>query len=609
MNAAAAITHAADATGGHCVKIRNSPAWMHVAALFALSAFAFSAQAAKLSLTLDGVDAEIKDAAVAATGIGEYASQDITAAQAHRLYDKAPARIADALEPYGYYNSKTDGELNETPQGWTIVLHVHPGEPTIIAASTLEVPDPARDEKSVRKAIATFAPKQGQRLDHAAYERSKATVQAALLASGYLDAKITAHRIEVSRADNRATLKLVWEPGQRYRYGITSFSGGQFDDGFLDRYLPWHQGDFYSQGQLLQLQQKLVDADYFAVVEVQPDMEHAKDGVVPITVVLGPALRNIYTAGVFIDTDIGFGVRAGMTRRWVNSRGHKLKLEAVIAQRMKSASATYSIPLPGENDRSYNLGANYLDENTDTTQSHTESLVANETRQWLGFTRTLGLKLLTGTFTILDQNGNHDRDEHGNTTLLYPEVSLEKKQADDPLFVRDGYSLTLAARGSPGFVSATSFVQARADAKWIKGIGNRQRIIVRGSLGATQVDDFDKLPPDLRFFAGGDRSIRGYSYQTIGPHDAAGLVIGGQNLAVVSGEYEYYFTHDWGVATFVDAGDAFTGFGTFKTRIGTGLGLRWRSPVGMVRMDLGTPIHDPDGESGIELHLAIGPDL
>ncbi|HEX6833142.1 MAG TPA: autotransporter assembly complex family protein, partial [Rudaea sp.] len=590
-------------------KIASVPAWMSALPLLGALVLAPPLHAATVALTIDGIEGDTHAAAAAATGIVQYADHDATDAQIHRLYEKAPERIADALEPYGYYNVKTDGEVKETPQGWSIVLHVHPGEPTTVSELTLDLPSVARDEKAVRRALAAFTPKKGERLDHAAYERSKAAIQAALLATGYLDAKITTHRVEVARADNRASIKLTWDLGPRYRYGDTTFHGSQFYEGFLTRYLPWHEGDFYSQTQLLQLQQQLVDADYFAIVEVQPDIEHAHDGIVPIKVELGPAKRNIYTAGIFVDTDIGFGIRGAMTRRWVNDRGHKLKLETLLAQRMKSASATYSIPMPGENNRSFNFGVSYLDENTDTTQSHTETAVANETRQWLGFTRTLGLKLVTGTFTILDQNGNHVLDEHGNTTLLYPEIVLEKKQSDDPLFVRNGYSVTLAARGTPGGISATSFAQARADAKWIKAIAKNQRVIVRGSLAATQVDDFDKLPPDLRFFAGGDRSIRGYSYQTIGPHDARGLVIGGEDLAVVSGEYEYYFTRNWGVATFVDAGDAFTGFGNFKTRIGTGLGLRWRSPVGMVRVDLGTPIHDPDGASGVQLHLVIGPDL
>jgi translocation and assembly module TamA len=583
--------------------------WRQNLAAAALLVLALPAAAATLSLQVDGVEDDIKTPVIQATGIGDYADRDVTAPQAQRLYNSASKRIAAALEPYGYYNANTHGELQQTAQGWTAILHVDPGEATTIATFELTLPDPARDEPAVRKALAAFVPKKGQRLDHVAYEKSKAAVQTALLASGYLDASLTTHQVDVSRADNRATVTLVWKPGQRYRYGATTFSGGQFDDGFLDRYVPWHDGDFYAQSQLLQLQQHLIDADYFAVVEVQPDTEHAHDGIIPIAVTLGPAKRNVYTAGIFVDTDVGFGVRGGMTRRWVNSHGHKVKLEAQIAQRLKSAAATYSIPLPGDNNRSYNFGVNYLDENTETTLSHTTSLVANETRDWMGFTRTLGLHLLTGDFTILDPNGNTAIEQRGTTTLLYPEIGLEKKKADDLLFVRDGYSLTLAARGSPGLVSVTSFLQARADAKWIHGIGNRQRIILRGSLGAMTVGDFDKLPPQLRFFAGGDRSIRGYNYETIGPHDAQGLVIGGQDLAVGSVEYEYYFTRNWGIATFIDAGDAFTGFGNFSTHIGTGLGVRWRSPVGMVRADLGVPVRDPDGENGVVLHLVIGPDL
>lgn len=567
------------------------------------------AHAATLELKLDGVEGPLKDAAAAASGIAQYAGRDVSAAQAKRLFDHAPAQIATALEPYGYYHATANGELKQTPDGFVAVLHVTLGEPTVVETFELVLPDPARDEKAVRKALATFSPKKGERMDDAAYEKSKATVQAALLASGYLDAKPVVHEVSVSRNDNRAALKLTWDVGPRYRYGPTAFTGGQFDLGFLDRYLPWHEGDFYAQDQLLQLQQKLVDADYFAVVEVAPDVAHAANGVVPIEVTLGPAKRTVYTAGVFVDTDIGFGVKGAITRRWINAKGHKLKLETQIAQRLKSASATYTIPLPGANNRSYNVGVSYLDENTKTTLSHTESVVVNEARDWLGFQRTLGLHALTGDFTILDPNGNKVLDERGNTTLLYPELVLTKKKADDPLFVRDGYSLVLAARASPGLLSATHFEQVRADAKWIKGVGKRQRVILRATLGATTVGDFDKLPPELRFFAGGDRTIRGYPFQTIGPVDDKGLVVGGRDIALGSAEYEYYFSRNWGVATFVDAGDAFSGFGTFRTRIGTGVGLRWRSPVGMVRADLGTPVHDPDGRTGIQLHLVIGPDL
>lgn len=576
--------------------------------------------AGTLTTQIDGVDDPLKAAVIAAAEISQYAKQDISAAQARRLYDNAPQQIARVLEGFGYYNAKTDGDLKETAQGWTAIIHVRVGEPMRVSDYAVDVPDPAREEKPVAAALADFAPKSGQQFDSALYEKSKAAVQSALFASGYLDAVQTTHRVDVSRTANRASITLKWDVGSRYRFGDVVFKGAQFDDGFLDRYVPWRAGDFYSQTKLLRLQQKLIDADYFGIVDVMPDKEHAHDGVIPINVTLAPAKRNVYTAGVFVDSDIGIGVKGSLTRRWVNTRGHKAKVEVEIAQRAKTLAGTYTIPLPGDDNRAYNFGAIYSDINTQTSQSNTTRLVANETRQWLGFTRTLGLNLLTGTFTVANIDGN--------STLLYPELSLEKKQSDDRSFVRDGYSLTLDARGSPGLLSSTKFVQVRSDAKWIRGLGDNQRVILRGSLGATAVGDFDKLPPELRFFGGGDRSIRGYAYETIGlplpadlvpialarcktnpTTDCNNLIIGGKNLAVASAEYEYYFTPTWGIATFVDTGDAFNQFGSFKTHIGTGIGLRWRSPVGMVRADIGVPVNDPDGKHGVQLHLVIGPDL
>jgi translocation and assembly module TamA len=583
---------------------------MRLRGIVLLLAFAnSSASAATLSVQIDGVDAELKPAVTAAAEIAQYDGRDVSAAQVRRLYDRAQTQIAKALEAYGYYNATANGELKETPQGFTAVVHVAPGEPTTVAELKIDVASPAREEKPVAAALRDFAPAKGQRFDHAAYEKSKAALQSGLIASGYLDATLATKRVEVTRGANRAVVELAWATGPRYRYGTTTFSGDQFVEGLLDRYVPWHEGDFYNQLQLLKLQQRLIDADYFGIVDVHPDLEHMHDGIVPITVNLAPAKRNVYTAGIFIDTDIGVGIKGAWTRRWVNGLGHKLKVETEIAQRLKTIATTYSIPLPGPNNRSLNFGVSYRDENTKTTQSHTESLVANEAREWFGFNRTLGIHFLTGDFTILDPNGNKALNEKGRTTLLYPELVLERKQADDPLFVRDGYALTLVARASPGLLSDTRFEQVRADAKWIRGIGDHQRIILRGTLGATDVGDFDKLPPELRFFAGGDRTIRGYAFQTVGPENANGLVVGGEEILVASAEYEYYFKPNWGIATFVDSGDAFTGFGKFKTRIGTGIGLRWRSPVGMLRADIGVPVNDPFGQTGIQLHLIIGPDL
>ncbi|HJU40510.1 MAG TPA: autotransporter assembly complex family protein [Tahibacter sp.] len=608
------------------IRPRTRSGWRRLSVAVALYVASLGiAAAAKVTTTVGGVDGELKLAVLAALELNQYDGRDVSAAQVRRLYDHAPDQVASALVPYGYYDAQVKGELKESPEGWTAVLNVVPGEPVKVGTLNLKLEGEASKLRPVRQALRAFAPQVGDAMSHAAYERGKTAIQAALFASGFLDAKLVTHKVSVTRGTRTAVIDLTWEPGQRYRVGDTIFEGAQFDDGFLDRYVPWKQGDFYTQEQLLSLQQRLTEADYFSMVDVNPDIENAQDGVVNILVKLAPAKRSIYTGGIFVGTDTGFGVRGGLERRWMNRRGHKMKSEAIVAQRLKTLSTLYTIPMPGTDNRSFNFGANFRDEDTKTTRSKTTTIVANETRQWMGFTRTLGLKLQTGDFEIGDRKLAVIR---GNSTVLYPEVGLTKKNGDDPLFVRKGYSFNVTARaGKKDVLSDSDFVQMRADAKYIRSPAPRQRLILRGTIASTWASDFDQLPPDLRFFAGGDRSIRGFGYQTVGPLEVVprtpplapvGVVIGGKNLLVASAEYEYYFTRNWGAAAFVDAGDAFSGT-DYNLKIGAGLGVRWRSPVGMVRFDLGYPVKKEPKEQaalapnvldrGLQIHLVIGPDL
>src|SRR5690606_1494009 len=113
----------------------------------------------------------------------------------------------------------------------------------------------------------------------------------------------------------------------------------------------------------------------------------------------------------------------------------KLKFETVLAQRLKTLSTLYQIPLPGQNNHSLNFGITYRDENTETSTSKTLRLAANDSQIWHGWTRTVGLQFLTGDFKVAEQEGS--------TTLLYPEIVLVKKKADDFNFPRKGWSLTL----------------------------------------------------------------------------------------------------------------------------------------------------------------------
>ncbi|SEJ40695.1 autotransporter assembly complex protein TamA [Frateuria terrea] len=583
----------------------------HFPCLIALLLLLPLAAQAGVRLTVKGVDDPLKTAVQSGVAISQYANRPVSEAQVRRLYDEAPAEVRAALEPYGYYEASVQGTLTQAgADDWRVTLTVKPGEPVRITQVRVKLDEAALKIAPIRRAERAVERLKGAVLNHGAYEKARDDVSAALTANGFLGARLVTHKVAVTRADRSAVVELAWLAGPRYRFGKVEFKGSQFDPGFLDRYVPFHRGEYFDQADLLVLQEALNGADYFSVVNVLPNVDDG-DRTVDVDVQLQPAKRSVYTGGPFFGTDTGVGVRVGVERRWINSRGHKWKNELVLAQRLKTLSTLYTIPLPGSAQRSLNFGANFRDANTVTSQSRTLELVGNETELWHGWTRTVGAHAVIGTFTVGKRGNEPDNApgiEHGRSKLVFAEASLSRKHGDNPTFVRHGWSLSVYARSTAGtLLSSTRFSQLAADAKWIDAFSRRDRLILRASAGITSTGDFSALPPQLRFFAGGDRSVRGYGYQAIGPRNSFDRVIGGRNLLVASTEVEHYFTRNWGMAAFVDAGNAFNGT-DYRPRIGAGLGVRWLSPVGMIRVDVGTPIHD-DHAHGIQLHVVIGPDL
>ena len=564
--------------------------------------------AGTLRVVVTGVDGDLASAVKGSVRASQYAGRtDVTETQARMLAQDAGEQATRALRPLGYYNATARTHLEQSGDAWTLHIDMAAGPPTKVASLDIRIPEPALELKPVARAVRGFKPRVGDQMNDPAYEASKTVIDNAFLETGWLDAKPTTHRVEVTRAENRADIHLHYATGERYKLGEVTFEGSQFYPGFLQRYVPWQPGDWYSLSNLMALQQALSDADYFSIIEVDPQVEAALDQVVPVKVELTPAKRTVYTAGLFMGTDTGPGIRLGARRRWVNRRGHTANTQLVIAQHLKTAQIVYGIPLPGRDHHHYNIGVNYRDEDTTTSVSRTYAIAANDVRNWHGFTRTIGVNLLGGTFTVGNNGGdvNIPGVEHGESTLVYGQFGLSRKVADNPLFVRRGYSLDLVANAGPGI--DTRFAQVVADATWIRAFTRRDRVVIRGIAGITFVQDFDDLPPQLRFYTGGDRTIRGYAFQAIGPRNSYGLVVGGTRLLVLSTTVEHYFTRNWGMAAFVDTGDAFDG-ADFHAQTGAGLGLRWRSPIGMLRVDVGVPV-DNDYYHGARLHIILGTDL
>jgi translocation and assembly module TamA len=567
------------------------------------------ARAAGVDVEVEGLNDEMRDAARSTLQLADYGKRDISPAELRAAFRDADQQIRKALEPFGFYDVEIDKKLSgDANAGWKARFVVTPGKPAIVRQEHVEVRGEGKEQRRVAEAVAGFAPKVGDRLDHATYEASKQVIDSSLRGAGYLDAKYAARRVTVKPEEESADISLVWDSGPRYKFGDVRFSGDSpFPDKFLQQFVTWREDAYFNSEQVLNLQQRLVDADYFELVSVQPAFDEKKDGTVPIDVLLNRDERTVYSGEVYYSTDFGAGVRVGAERRWLNKKGHKADIQAEYSQRLQEIATHYRIPRPGREDRSYDFGVAYRDETTDVSRSRNFQLAATRSeKRWHGFTRTIGLKYLKGDFAIGDED-EPETLEFGESQLLFAEGTLSRRRVNDRLAPRRGYVLDFGVRlASEALVSDTDMAQGWGRLTWLLPQGERNRFKFRAEAGAMTVGDFDALPPDLRFYAGGDRTIRGFDYHAIGETSAVGNVIGGKYLLLGSAEYEYYFNDSWGAAVFSDVGDAFSN--EFNLNASVGVGVRWRSPLGPIRVDFAVPVQT-DLEKSWHVHVLLGPDI
>lgn len=591
---------------------RCSYRWLAVVVLLSTAMTLFAAtekappKSRAVAVRIDGIDGEQLAAARAALSIVSYESRkSIGAARLQRLLGQAPAQVAGALEIFGYYHANTQSTVTPRAGDSTLIqIQVTRGTPVRVSVLDLRIEGAAGDNRRIRRLLKEFAPAQGAIFDHRRYEESKAKIERALLRRGYFDQQLIEPRVEIRRETSLAEVRLHWRTGTRYLMGAVRFEGAQFSADFLQRYIPWQAGDRYDQQRIEALQQALAAANYFSTIEVIPDLANSHDLQVPIRVVLTPAKRTAYSVGLSYETDIGFGIRTGVERRWLNRHGHVLATEVNLAQKLTDISFDYRIPRSSGAEDFYLGGVRYRDEHTSVVDARSTLYSIGATvghAQWNG---AVSFNALDGSFLV----GSRDAfDPRSNSRMLYPELNATRFYGSNRVRPEAGASIRVTLRAASSSLQSTAdLLQIRTEARAIASPSSATRVLLRGEIGATETDHFSRLPPELRFFAGGDRSVRGYGYQSLGDRDAEGNAIGGRFLTTFSSELEHTFLPGWSAAVFFDGGDVFS-HGLPQLRYGTGIGLRWASPVGPIRVDIGHGLNHPD--SPFELHISAGPDL
>ncbi|QDQ74130.1 outer membrane protein assembly factor [Pseudoluteimonas lycopersici] len=595
-------------------------------------------------------DPEMVENVRVSLSLGDAVGKDVSGRRLGYLLREAEAETREALEPFGYYSptitvqrsdrSAPEGADDATAPATTpaaadaaaptpearaaranrtlsVSIRVELGEPVRVRGFNVGVDGAGAGDRTVRAALDAFVPRPGAVLDHALYESSKSQVSRALAAHGYFDADFSSHRVEVTRAEHAADIDLRWSSGERHLLGDAAFSQTPkkiIRDKLLRKLVHWTPGDPYDEAELDRLRRSLVALDYFGVVDVSSKPEDADDLRVPVQVDLTPAPRSIYSAGLSYGTVSGPGVRFGVERRYLNSRGHKALAQVDYANKRKVLTLQYRVPAFAWLDGWYTASLQAADIQDDYVNSRRVEFVASRSGQYNDY-----LNLVAAMHALRERWAYNVADDGDGAmapiafryaSFVYPSLSAEYVDVDNRLAPRRGAGGTLMLRGGRGGSDyGTTFAQVDATASWFHGFDAVSRLIVRGELGHTFSGELLDLPPSLRFYAGGDRSVRGYGWHEIGPRvetDHGFYYTGASNVVVGSVEYERYFKGPWGAAVFVDSGSAFDGTSP-DMHTGVGIGLRWRSPVGPVRIDLARGLDDPD--SPFTIGLNIGADL
>lgn len=588
-----------------------------------------------VKVKIEGIKGELADNVQAYLSIAADHKNEWTARQIQRLGRRARGEIQSALQPFGYYQPVITSALSrDDPKSkhWTARYNIDHGPPTRIDKLELRVQGDGAQQANVLKALRASKLATGERLIQSKYTATKGALIQAAYAAGYLDATYEKSEIRVTPEENHAEIYLLLNTGPRYYFGPVDIQQKILDPTFVQRYVPFKTGAPFDSNQLNNLQLALTDTGYFSQVQIEADRKdiiespsenrsaetqskqitlprlffRRLDGVptprrpqLPVIVRAQPSKPQKYTASAGYGTDTGPRVGLGVEVRRLNRHGHKFRSDLQLSFIKQALTAKYIVPIDQVQRDQFSIGATVKSEEFGDATSNSFALSASREDGWRLGRRRLYLNAEREIFDF----GGPTR----TSNLLYPGATLSFKRVDNPLRTRRGVSLSADVHGgSEAVFSETNFAQVLVHGASVLPLGPRGRLLMRGELGATKVDNFSALPPSQRFFTGGDRSVRGYGYQTISPKNAANKDIGGRYLAVASVETEYLFYKDYGAALFFDAGDA-SNSTRFDLKRGIGIGLRWRSPVGMVRLDFAHPLDDPN--SDFHIHFSLGPDL
>lgn len=518
----------------------------------------------------------------------------------------AQEQARKAAQALGYYQAQIDTEVrppsaqDKPPQ---LVIQIEPGEPVHLRNVTVRIEGPA-SELAAFRVPDSKALRPGEQLNHGSYEDAKRLIQNQASRYGFFSGHFTRQRLAIDPQAGIADIELIYQSGPRYRMGSVTFGGDTpLDNDLLQRMVSFKPGTPYDSELIAELNNDLQSSGYFEGVRVDAAPTAAVNEEIPVEVHLQTRKPRTMGLGLGFSTDVGPRGKANWTRHWVNPQGHSYGWETELSAPRQNVGLWYDIPLDPPLTDKLRFAGGYQNEEIAGTDTLSKLLTVGP--EWhsklpSGWQRVISLKYQREEYRL--------GDDSGLSNLLMPGVSFSYLRSDNRIDPHNGYRLQFDLRGAKdGLVSDTNLLHGNVLLKGLTTLGQNHRLLGRVQFGGSATNGYKQnVPPSLRFFAGGDQSVRGYDYQSLSPKNSDGDRIGGRYLVAGSVEYQYSVADKWRVATFIDQGNSFNSLELPSLKTGVGIGVRWVSPVGPLRLDLA---HALDDDGGIRLHFSMGPEL
>lgn len=602
-----------------------------------------------ITIQWSGIDGELLENTKQYVRLNQEKSDKLSESRINYLFDIADNAILESLRPFGYYNARVDSKLikpSAQNANWRVNFTITLNEPVIIQSLHLKISGEAKTDPFFQQFIDNFPLQKGAALNHQRYEKGKHALKESALERGYLDAQLLTHEIKVYKKNNSALITLHLDSGPRYCIDHISFIQTQFKTELLARYIPFKNGALYSLDKLLDLRNALMESGYFTSLDIQKiKLENSPKHCIYLQITPQFKKKDSYRGRIGYGTDTSVRVGIDAKYNYLNRFGHSINgsLGYTVEKKRHLAKANYLIPMRQSKDVFLKFSLAYKAEDYTSSDINIDdvggltrvndlsfNLAWHQPRQLFGMIKldeVFSIEYLTEEYDLVPLVFDSELQDFLDFFLTPEELKFltpglkvlsfsldwSYQNADNRLYTNRGYSLDLSIKGaSKSLGSDVSYWQTRLKTKYIHRINHKSRLLFRSDMAFTDAQTnsiFDsslhinQLPKALLFATGGDNSIRGYEFEEL---YGSALPLA-KHLLVGSLEYEYEVYPRWSLAAFYDAGNVFNQYSDFDVKTGVGLGIRWHSPIGMIRLDV-AHAGKRDG-SPFRIHFTLGPDF